>query len=309
MTNNITRSGSLQLRKAAPKYYRREGTPGNYRYYYTEAEYKQAKGGKKPEEKKDVRDDPVFMKKYNEAHDEWVSLAHERRGTKNPQKRKALLDKEMKAHEKVKELSKKFEFPKSQSDSDINKAITPLETIKYAQQVVNEAEQVKTAEGRLHESIEHTVGYTWSGCLERVFTTGEMPPEGNYPYPRGFYDAGSRGANGSIGDFSEEELLYKTLDLTAIKVYVDIMRRGNTHDKDLLEGIKKVKFNPEYVKKVILGSDEVLEEIRRGIKGHIGRLLAGEGSSRAGYMMSAQDNDLQKASPPVRAGSAQLRKT
>ena len=27
------------------KYFKREGTPGNYKYYYTEAEYKQAKGG------------------------------------------------------------------------------------------------------------------------------------------------------------------------------------------------------------------------------------------------------------------------
>ena len=28
------------------KYFKREGTPGNYKYYYTEAEYKEAKGGK-----------------------------------------------------------------------------------------------------------------------------------------------------------------------------------------------------------------------------------------------------------------------
>lgn len=33
------------LEKAAShKYFKREGTPGNYKYYYTEAEYKQAKG-------------------------------------------------------------------------------------------------------------------------------------------------------------------------------------------------------------------------------------------------------------------------
>lgn len=34
------------------KYFRREGGPGHYRYYYTEAEYKQAKGQKEEEPKK-----------------------------------------------------------------------------------------------------------------------------------------------------------------------------------------------------------------------------------------------------------------
>lgn len=34
-----------ELEKAmGHKYFKREGTPGNYKYYYTEAEYKQAKG-------------------------------------------------------------------------------------------------------------------------------------------------------------------------------------------------------------------------------------------------------------------------
>lgn len=192
---------------------------------------------------------------------------------------------------------------------NLKKAITVLEPIKFARQVIDEAEQVKTAEGRLHESIEHTTGHLWQACLEKVFTTGEMPPEGNYPYPRGFYDAESRGSDGSIGRFSEEELLYKTLELTSIKVYIDLMRRGNTHDKDLLEGIKKINFNPAYVKKVILSSEEVLNEIRRGIKGHIGRLLAGEGSSRSGYMLSEDTGDLRKGTPPVtRAGSVELKK-
>jgi carbonic anhydrase/acetyltransferase-like protein (isoleucine patch superfamily) len=40
------------IQKARPhKYYKREGGPGNYKYYYTEEQYKKEKGGK-PEEKK-----------------------------------------------------------------------------------------------------------------------------------------------------------------------------------------------------------------------------------------------------------------
>lgn len=39
-----------ELEKAmGHKYFKREGTPGNYKYYYTEAEYRAAKG-KKPED-------------------------------------------------------------------------------------------------------------------------------------------------------------------------------------------------------------------------------------------------------------------
>lgn len=35
------------------KYYKREGTPGNYKYYYTEQEYREAKSGKKEESNTD----------------------------------------------------------------------------------------------------------------------------------------------------------------------------------------------------------------------------------------------------------------
>ena len=36
------------------KYYKREGVPGNYKYYYTEAEYKQAKGEPKDSKSKEI---------------------------------------------------------------------------------------------------------------------------------------------------------------------------------------------------------------------------------------------------------------
>ena len=45
------------------KYFKREGTPGNYKYYYTEAEYKQAKGREQPKKeiipKIEIDDDSV----------------------------------------------------------------------------------------------------------------------------------------------------------------------------------------------------------------------------------------------------------
>lgn len=41
--NSFTNKEEI-LEKA--KYFKREGTPGNYKYYYTEEEYKKAKGGK-----------------------------------------------------------------------------------------------------------------------------------------------------------------------------------------------------------------------------------------------------------------------
>ena len=55
------------------KYFKREGTPGNYKYYYTEAEYKQAKGergkefkyGEINQEDLDVND-KVYVDTYND---------------------------------------------------------------------------------------------------------------------------------------------------------------------------------------------------------------------------------------------------
>lgn len=38
------KEGQEVLEKANHKYFKREGTPGNYKYYYTEEEYKKAKG-------------------------------------------------------------------------------------------------------------------------------------------------------------------------------------------------------------------------------------------------------------------------
>lgn len=37
------------------KYYKREGTPGNYKYYYTKEQYENKKGGKKDSEKKEEK--------------------------------------------------------------------------------------------------------------------------------------------------------------------------------------------------------------------------------------------------------------
>lgn len=43
---SIEKSVEADLEKARQtKYFKREGAPGHYKYYYTEAEYKQAKGG------------------------------------------------------------------------------------------------------------------------------------------------------------------------------------------------------------------------------------------------------------------------
>ncbi len=53
------------------KYFKREGTPGNYKYYYTEAEYKEAKGGKS-EEKKEGEIKIDENKEYNFTIDGYI---------------------------------------------------------------------------------------------------------------------------------------------------------------------------------------------------------------------------------------------
>lgn len=58
------------LEKAAShRYFKREGTPGNYKYYYTEAEYKQAKGGESKEKKESYADSDEYRVKRGEYGD------------------------------------------------------------------------------------------------------------------------------------------------------------------------------------------------------------------------------------------------
>ncbi len=61
--NNVESDSTADLLEKAMghKYYRREGSPGNYKYYYTEAEYKQAKG-KKSEENKENKSPETIEK-------------------------------------------------------------------------------------------------------------------------------------------------------------------------------------------------------------------------------------------------------
>lgn len=41
--SNISTDITAEVLEKAHKYFKREGTPGNYKYYYTETEYKEAK--------------------------------------------------------------------------------------------------------------------------------------------------------------------------------------------------------------------------------------------------------------------------
>lgn len=61
--NNISEDSTADLleKSMGHKYFKREGTPGNYKYYYTEAEYKQAKG-KKSEENKENKSPETIEK-------------------------------------------------------------------------------------------------------------------------------------------------------------------------------------------------------------------------------------------------------
>jgi len=66
----ILRSSELkeELMKArSHKYFKREGAKGNYKYYYTEAEYKAAKGGDKEKEKGVTKESRVPLKAIKNA--------------------------------------------------------------------------------------------------------------------------------------------------------------------------------------------------------------------------------------------------
>lgn len=66
------------IQKAAPhKYFKREGTPGNYKYYYTEAEYRKAKGTSKESDSKlehNIVDDVNNGEIINSLFKEWDSI-------------------------------------------------------------------------------------------------------------------------------------------------------------------------------------------------------------------------------------------
>lgn len=63
------------IQKSAPhKYFKREGTPGNYKYYYTEAEYKQAKGTKDKKEDGNIVDNINNGEVINSLFKEWNSI-------------------------------------------------------------------------------------------------------------------------------------------------------------------------------------------------------------------------------------------
>lgn len=195
----------------------------------------------------------------------------------------------------------------------LKKAVEVLEPIKYVQMLVREADAVKTAEGRLNEDIEREAGYHWRECFEVVRNTGKI--DFGTPYPVGYYDAPSRGSDGSIGRYSEEDLLMKTLDLTAVKVYVELTRRAKSHDKDLLEGMKQIKFTIDYVRGIMATSEKLAKQIKKGIKNYVGSMMAGECHSRSGavdYAYSEELGDLEKSqvgeAPPTRSGSVQLKK-
>lgn len=57
------------------KYFKREGTPGSYKYYYTEAEYKEAKDGKEESDSKDSKSYKITnaLVEYLDEHKEKVS--------------------------------------------------------------------------------------------------------------------------------------------------------------------------------------------------------------------------------------------
>ncbi|MFA5704659.1 MAG: hypothetical protein WC982_14240 [Advenella sp.] len=44
--NNVESDSTADLLEKGHKYYKREGTPGNYKYYYTEEQYNKEKGKK-----------------------------------------------------------------------------------------------------------------------------------------------------------------------------------------------------------------------------------------------------------------------
>ena len=62
ITEELYETAVLQLdelvKARVTKYYKREGGPGNYKYYYTKAEYDEAKGKKTEEKSKEHKKEP-----------------------------------------------------------------------------------------------------------------------------------------------------------------------------------------------------------------------------------------------------------
>jgi hypothetical protein len=118
------------------KYFKREGTAGNYKYYYTEAEYKKAKGGKE-ESKKDSLEENISTN--SEGIHQFINPANGKvvSESKSGESKKDFMDR-IKANTEKQE-SKKPEF-KSSADSQ-----------KEAMKGKSESEREKALSSKLEE--------------------------------------------------------------------------------------------------------------------------------------------------------------
>lgn len=116
-------------------------------------------------------------------------------------------------------------------------------------ELLNMAKELKEAKGNLKAKIIEQARYEWRCCAEKILVSGKVSH--GLPNPVGYYDDNGTGS----GRYSEETILRRTLEMVALKVYVDIMRHSQ-HQTELLKEMKQIKdFNPEYVLDVIMESD------------------------------------------------------